>query len=147
MKPESRFWRWLEKRLPPGHYSRVEPPPSPGVPDVHYCIEGYTGWMELKLRQPVKYPFKKRGLLRTTQRRWFKSHIRAHGRVLTCARIGSYVHLIDAQNSLRVARTTGLLDFKAMCFAVIPMKDLSIGDNDGLLRRALRQIPEALRQP
>jgi hypothetical protein len=83
------------------------------------------------------------GLLRPTQRRWFKSRIRAHGRVVTCVRIGLYVHLIGAHESLLVTRETSYEDFKKLCFKIIPMKALSVGDNDGILRRTLCEVSQS----
>ena len=124
MKPETRFWKWLSGVLPPeGHFSRVEPPPSPGIPDVNFCLRGAEGWMELKVRRAVQYPFKTRALLRASQRRWFKQRIDAHGRVLACVLIGSYVHFLRAENALRVGRSTSIDEFRLLCYRIVRKND------------------------
>jgi len=127
MKPETRFWKFLEERVSEmGHFSRVEPPPSPGIPDVNYCIKSIEGWIELKVRSEIRYPFKKRGLLRASQRRWYKRRIATRGRVLTCVLIGRTIHLISAQASLRVRRTTTLDEFRMMCSLIILKTDTNL---------------------
>lgn len=138
MKPETRFWSHLQGVLPEGHYSRVEPPPSPGIPDVNYCIPvnavGIEGWLELKVRPNVQYPLGKRELLRTTQRAWHKRRARTHGRILTCVRIGPRILFIRPLDALRTSKTTTLNELIKMAVYNIPFRDPNI---TGLLLEAL----------
>jgi hypothetical protein len=86
---ESSFWRWLSSRLPPGDFTRIESPCSPGVPDVNYTLErrypylgdpnraiAVHGWIELKIGAAGRYPFKadRRGL-RASQRLWLHERL------------------------------------------------------------------------
>ena len=47
---EIALWKMIKDRIAPhaGKWMRVENPCLPGTPDVHYCWEGRTGWLELK---------------------------------------------------------------------------------------------------
>lgn len=80
-KPEQSFWRTAREKLTPyGHFTRIENDGGAGQPDVHFAVEGRTGWLELKV-----WP---NGLL-PSQRIWAGEYIRCGGwvRVLVSVRL------------------------------------------------------------
>lgn len=105
MKPETRFNHWLGGVWPPGHFCRVEPPPTPGIPDINYCVEGVEGWIELKVLYRGRFPYAKR-FLRASQRRWMRQRLVVHGRVFVLAKDGDWLVAWTAQNALEIKRTT-----------------------------------------
>ena len=94
---ESGLWNWVRKYLPPGRYSRIESPTSPGIPDVGYTTGGIRGWIELKdaKKATAKQPFK-RGGLRPEQINWFREEIEAGGSdpLWILARVGKTIYLV-----------------------------------------------------
>jgi len=86
--PESRFWKKLKAKFPPGHIVRVENPANPGTPDVNACIDGVEFWSEQK--QVPKLPRRSdtpvfAGCLRPEQVLWHLLRNRAGGRTYICA--------------------------------------------------------------
>jgi hypothetical protein len=73
-----------------GKWLRVENPVGPGTPDVHYCVEGMTGWLELKeipawpkrSDTPVRLPHYTK-----EQRLWIMDYASHGGRVHLLLRI------------------------------------------------------------
>ena len=46
---EKALWKWFKEHVAVhGYWERVENLVGTGTPDVHYCIDGYAGWIELK---------------------------------------------------------------------------------------------------
>lgn len=95
---EGSFWRSLRKRLPPGHWSRVENPADPGTPDLSFCTGGLEGFLELKYRPT--YPSDSLPLLgdryglRPTQLLWIPDRIDAGGRVGILAGVGRDLYMV-----------------------------------------------------
>lgn len=126
MKPETRFWHWLEEALPSGHYCRVEPPPTPGIPDVNYSILSIPfsieGWIELKVGGLISnYPF--RGIhkgLRQSQRRWTRRRLRERGRVFVFVAIKRDVYIFYGAQALLLNEDTPLSQFHELALAVLP---------------------------
>lgn len=101
---EGALWRWLSKRLPPGNFTRIESPCSPGVPDVNYTLDVATtesrhvnlhgfvnvhGWIELKIGAAGRYPFKReRRGLRASQCIWLKTRLPLGTTIAIAAVIG-----------------------------------------------------------
>lgn len=124
MKPETRFWHWLSGgALPPGDYSRVEPPPTPGIPDVNYCIEGIEGWIELKVGRNRRCPFNGRNKgLRASQRRWMRNRLRYNGRVFVLVAVGPWIYLFRAKEALLLTAESTLDDFQRLALCVQPRR-------------------------
>lgn len=128
MKPETRFWHWLSDVLPPeGHYSRVEPPPSPGIPDVHFCIGGVSGWIELKCLTMKYGPYLRSKLrrnptkLRPSQKRWLKKYVKAGGRAFVIAKLSKSFLIIRAADALAVELDEGLAGLKRVALEELPV--------------------------
>lgn len=94
-KPESSLWDYLSGVLPlNGTYSRIESnDTAPGIPDVHYCIDGIAGFIELKIGDA---PFGDRGL-RKSQRDWIEMQVMHGGRVWILAQVGALCLLIPGK--------------------------------------------------
>ena len=92
-KPESALWDYLRGVLPlGGHYSRIESDTSPGIPDIHYCIQSITGFIELKISRDA--PFGDQGL-RKSQRDWMEEQASQGGRFWILAQVGAYCFLLE----------------------------------------------------
>lgn len=92
-KPESALWDYLRGVLPlGGHYSRIESDTSPGFPDIHYTLHGFSGSIELKIARDA--PFRDDGL-RKTQRDWIEEETVAGGNVWILAQVGARCFLIN----------------------------------------------------
>ena len=72
---ESRLWQYIDNNIGHiGHFSRVESPnTSSGIPDVDYCIKGFTNHLELK------YSGTSWAKLRPTQSAWFRRRVKNGG--------------------------------------------------------------------
>lgn len=116
MKPETRFGHWLLGVLPEGDYSRVEPPPSPGIPDLNFCISGVEGWIELKVLRKGRFPFAER-FLRTSQKRWIRIRHRNRGRVFVLAKDGDYMVIWRGIDAVRMTASTSREDAIATAIA------------------------------
>lgn len=92
---ESGLWKWLGGILPPGHFSRIESPITPGLPDVYFNTGGFRGWLELKVarRAKAKTPFRTYGL-RDSQIKWIKAEIGMGGGVWIIAQVGREVFFV-----------------------------------------------------
>lgn len=84
---EKSYWRRLRGDLDPrGLYVRVENEVDPGTPDVHWCLRGASGWIELKFIAAIpRYPNAKplstgHGML-DTQMNWIDDYLEHGGRV------------------------------------------------------------------
>lgn len=113
---EGALWRWLSKRLPPGDFTRIESPCSPGVPDVNYSLllteftgqDHVHGWIELKIGAAGRYPFiRERRGLRASQCIWLKARLQLGTIVAIAAVIGPAfaiwrleAHQVDTFNAL-----------------------------------------------
>lgn len=75
---------WAKMRTPlneAGHAVSVESHMTTiGIPDVHYCIEGVSGWIELKQTTTTKAP-----TVRPAQVQWITKEIAAGGTVFVYA--------------------------------------------------------------
>ncbi len=99
---ESSFWALLRNNLPLKMY-RVENRVMRGMPDVHYILNGKTGWIELKYVEN----WAKRGRftsgLRSSQTFWAEQHIIEGGKSWFLFRIGrDFMILIDGQKGKRL---------------------------------------------
>lgn len=75
MQSEAEFSVWLRSHLSKyGHVQRIENTVGNGVPDLVWCYQGITRWLELKVG--CGYP-----QLRPEQYAWGLRHVRAGGRV------------------------------------------------------------------
>ena len=77
---ERDFWKLIKRNTPKVHWTRVESPGSPGVPDVNGCRDGVEAWLELTILRGRKVE------LRPAQVAWLISRSRAGGRSWIVAR-------------------------------------------------------------
>ena len=123
MKPETRFWKWLRGKLPRGHFCRVEPPPSPGIPDVNYCIKGVEGWIELKMGLLRERPFNARNKgLRISQKRWIRERLKTNGRVFVLVSRGSEVLVLSGAYAVTTTKQTTISEMRTCSLAVLDKK-------------------------
>jgi hypothetical protein len=80
---------------------RIENGLAPGIPDVHYCLDGVSGWIELKNRaEPPKRAssivFSGDHGLRNEQIAWLLRYHHAGGRAFIIAGIGDEAFILKA---------------------------------------------------
>lgn len=109
---ESSFWRSIKTGLQKAsnnkiYLQRIEDKLSSGLPDVHFCYKGKTGWIELK--QLPEYPIKidtsiKIPHLTIHQKQWHKNYYEAQGKSFALIKIkrdsylfkGSFIDCLEA---------------------------------------------------
>lgn len=101
---ETALWHMVKDKLASraGKWMRVDNPCLPGTADVHYCVDGVTGWIELK--EIEKLPVREKTPVRIPhftkeQRLWLWDYHQA----------GGTAHLL-----LRIQRPKTYLLFAAM---------------------------------
>lgn len=99
---EANFWGRLSRGLwaPRSVLTRVENGVMVGMPDVYYCFDGTSGWIELKApTAPARKNSKLFGSshqLTLQQRNWLDAHREAGGRGWIAIETEDYVALLDA---------------------------------------------------
>ncbi len=123
VKPESQFWHRLRKatQSQPICWTRLESWATPGVPDLHGIVDGYSFWFELKIcKNKLRTNLPK--LLSPHQIAWQTAYLRHGGKVW---------NLVDRPRS-------GLLDLYEGGFGVMDDRPLALwsgqrNDFDGLM--------------
>ena len=96
---EQHLWNRLRNNLAyRGHFTRIESPISPGIPDVNYLFtNGAEGWIELKFKEPPARKttaiFKYKGL-RPEQIAEIGRRVKLNGRVWVLAGVGRTLYLV-----------------------------------------------------
>lgn len=93
MKPEQALWALVRPYIP-GHVERVENVANTGTPDVVFCFQGVTTWIELKVA--AKTDDKMEDLLRPEQKVWHLKHVTNRGNVFVLFRVGAQLTLYRA---------------------------------------------------
>lgn len=94
MKPEQALWA-LVKPYFPGHVMRIENAAGVGAPDVHFCHDATSVWVELKVDQHNK-GLTVLELLRPEQKVWHYKHVIHRGKVYVLVRAGMTLTLYKA---------------------------------------------------
>ena len=102
---ESAFWRSIRKGLVDASdntifLQRHEDNCSPGIPDISFCYQGVSGWIELKYRD--KFPIKESTPILFShftiiQRKWMEQYTKAGGNGWILLRIEKETFLIKGQ--------------------------------------------------
>ncbi len=79
MKSEQEFYESFRPKIP-GHLQRIETSTGSGVPDLVWCYDGRTIWIETKIELPSRGV-----LLRKEQYAWGHRHAAHKGRVIVLA--------------------------------------------------------------
>ena len=72
---EARFRTWLTRsgRERGWVMQSIETNTAAGIPDVFFCIDGMSGWMELKVTDTKKH------YMRVSQYNWFRRYVKVKG--------------------------------------------------------------------
>lgn len=115
---EHHLWNRVRNNLSyRGHFTRIESPISPGIPDVNYLFtNGAEGWIELKFKEPPAKKttaiFKHKGL-RREQIIEIGRRIRLNGRVWILAGVGRHLYLVHGLHAT-VFNDLDLLELKEL---------------------------------
>lgn len=103
---ESSFWRSIRIGLLKASNNkillqRIEDKLTLGIPDVHFCYEGKTGWIELKVLKD--YPKKvntpiKINHLTPHQKQWHKNYTKSLGKSFVLLKVNKDAFLFDGNN-------------------------------------------------
>ena len=96
---ESDFWNEIKRGIgskPLSHFQRIETSTAPGVPDLNYCIDSISGWIELKRVNTV--PARSSTILKIPhftgeQRGWLLKRASCGGRCFVALRAGEETFL------------------------------------------------------
>ena len=94
---EKRIWQVIRTKLNNFFIQRIETQIERGIPDVHYCSNGQTGWLEGKYLQSPKREITKLKLkLSIEQIAWHRSFSRNKGAVFLLVKVSKEVFLFDS---------------------------------------------------
>ena len=112
MSKESRFWKDLKTNFRLSWMSRIENALGNGTPDVHYCHNGHSGWIELKAEQtfPNKIDFE------PGQPLWHEKYWRSGGNCFVFLKVidAQEIYIWSGKFAMDLAKPNG-------CHDVLPM--------------------------
>ncbi len=94
---EKNLWTSCRKKWPDIFLQRIETAVERGIPDLFYCYQGITGWLEGKyLDKPVHETSKCRTKVSVEQIAWHRSFRRNKGAVFLLVKVSKEVFLFDS---------------------------------------------------
>ncbi len=111
---EKNFWVLLRTSMRKLKMYRVENRVMKGMPDVHYILDGQSGWIELKYLK--SWPKTRMSIgLRLNQSFWLKEYNEHKGKSWVLIRIGrDFIGLISGSNAKRLFDRPSRKDFFEM---------------------------------
>lgn len=111
---EKNFWTLVRNNLPVKMW-RVENKVMKGMPDVHYLINGKSGWVELKYLN--KWPKKRFNCgIKLNQVFWAKEYIKRKGKSWILIRIDrDFTALVNGDYAMELYNRPSKADFLGMC--------------------------------
>lgn len=102
---EQALWQWVKRHFNKfGFWERIENNLARGTPDLHYCINGSAGWIELKqleawpMRETTKVQVP---TLTIYQRTWHEEYAKQSGRSWLLLRVGMRDYLLFAGSDVK----------------------------------------------
>ena len=112
MSTEVHFWGRIVEALwhPRRVLNRIENGVLDGMPDTHYCIDGASGWIELKCPSEPKREttalFSGSHKLSIGQANWLLSYVQAGGRAFIGIETDGWVLLVHGKHSDAINTST-----------------------------------------
>ena len=101
---EKQIWQTIRSKLNDFFIQRIETQIERGIPDVHYCSAGQTGWLEGKyLRSPKREKTKLKLKLSIEQIAWHKSYTHHGGLVYIIVKKDKEIYLFPSSEGETLA--------------------------------------------
>ena len=101
---EKQIWQTIRLKLNDFFIQRIETQIERGIPDVHYCSYGQTGWLEGKyLRSPKREKTKLKLKLSIEQIAWHKSYTYHGGLVYIIVKKDKKIYLFPSSEGEALA--------------------------------------------
>jgi len=101
---EKQIWQTIRSKLNDFFIQRIETQIERGIPDVHYCSNGQTGWLEGKyLRSPKREKTKLKLKLSIEQIAWHKSYTYHGGLVYIIVKKDKKIYLFPSSEGEALA--------------------------------------------
>lgn len=115
---EKLLWKQIRVKLPNYFLQRIETQIERGIPDLHYSVNGVSGWIEGKyLETPKREGTKLKLKLSVEQIAWHKAYIHYGGRVYILVKKNRDVYLFHGKDGEILAKGVSRDDFDKMSLA------------------------------
>ena len=115
---EKTLWKTIRDKLPNFFIQRIETQIERGIPDVHYCVAGISGWIEGKyIKSPKRDNTKIKLKLTVEQIAWYKPYNHYGGRIYVLAKKDRDVYLFTGSMSEQLAVGVSKEEFEKLAVA------------------------------
>jgi hypothetical protein len=115
---EKQIWQTIRSKLNDFFIQRIETSIERGIPDVHYCVDGVSGWLEGKyLQSPKRENTKLKLKLSIEQMAWHKSYKHNGGLVYLIVKKDKQIYLFDSNDGEDLAKGVTRDDWEKMALA------------------------------
>lgn len=115
---EKTLWKTIRDKLPNFFIQRIETQIERGIPDVHYCVAGISGWIEGKyIKSPKRDNTKIKLKLTVEQIAWHKTYNYYGGRIYVLAKKDRDVYLFTGSMSEQLAVGVSREEFEKLAVA------------------------------
>ena len=115
---EKQIWQTIRSKLNDFFIQRIETSIERGIPDVHYCVDGVSGWLEGKyLQSPKREKTKLKLKLSIEQIAWQKSYSYNGGLVYLIVKKDKQIYLFDSNDGEALAKGVSRDDWEKMALA------------------------------
>jgi len=95
---EKLLWKQIRNKLNNFFIQRIETQIQRGIPDVHYCVNGTSGWIEGKyLKTPKRDNTKIKVKISVEQLAWHKAYNVYGGKIFILVKKDKEVYLFDSK--------------------------------------------------
>jgi len=115
---EKQIWQTIRSKLNDFFIQRIETSIERGIPDVHYCVQGVSGWLEGKyLKSPKRENTKLKLKLSIEQIAWHKSYSYNGGLVYLIVKKDKQIYLFDSDDGEALAKGVSRDDWEKIALA------------------------------
>ncbi len=115
---EKQIWQTIRSKLNDFFIQRIETSIERGIPDVHYCVQGVSGWLEGKyLKSPKRENTKLKLKLSIEQIAWHKSYSYNGGLVYLIVKKDKQIYLFDSDDGEALAKGVTQEDWEKKALA------------------------------
>ena len=115
---EKQIWQTIRSKLNDFFIQRIETSIERGIPDVHYCVQGVSGWLEGKyLKSPKRENTKLKLKLSIEQIAWHKSYSYLGGIVYLIVKKDKKIYLFDSDDGEALAKGVTREDWEKKALA------------------------------
>ena len=115
---EKQIWQTIRSKLNDFFIQRIETSIERGIPDVHYCVQGVSGWLEGKyLKSPKRENTKLKLKLSIEQIAWHKSYSYLGGLVYLIVKKDKQIYLFDSDDGEALAKGVTREDWEKKALA------------------------------